>query len=157
MEPDLTAGLDPPAPPDSRSPPGRVAALDLGTRRIGVAIADELLMTVRPLGVIASVGPKRDAKALADMLAGLDVGLLVIGLPLLDSGDEGESAARARTQGDDLARRLRIRHEYFDESDTTLEAQRLLRDGRSSAPVDALAAALILEEWIERRGGRSAG
>lgn len=113
-------------------------------------------MTVRPLGVIPCAGPRRDATALRDMLAGHDVGLLVMGLPLLDSGDEGDSARRARAQGDDIARRLRIRHEYFDESDTTLEAQRIRRDGRSSAPVDALAAALILEEWIERRSRSAA-
>jgi putative Holliday junction resolvase len=149
--PDLTAP-DPPV-----SPGFRVAALDLGTKRIGVAISDELLMTVRPLGVIDCVGVKRDAKALREMLAGHDVGLLVMGLPLLDSGEEGESATRARAQGDDLARRLQVRHEYFDESDTTLEAQRILRDGRSSAPVDALAAMLILEEWLQKRQGSIAG
>ena len=155
--PDLPGRPDSSTRPDLSASPGScVAALDLGTKRIGVAVSDELLLTSRPLGVISCVGPRRDAKALREMFAGRDVSLLVMGLPLLDSGDEGESARRARAQGDDLARRAGIRHEYIDESDTTLEAQRILRDGRSDAPVDALAAALILEEWIQRRR-RSAG
>ena len=105
-------------------------------------------MTVRPLGVLPCVGPKRDALALRAMLAGLDVGLLVIGLPLLDSGDEGESARRSRAAGEEMARRVQLPFEFVDESDTTLEAQRLLRESGGKTPVDAVAAALILEAWL---------
>jgi len=126
-----------------------VAALDLGTRRIGVAVSDELGVSVRPLGVVPRIGAKRDAAALREMLAGLDIGLLLVGLPLLESGDEGESAARCREQGEDLARRLQLPLEFTDESDTTLEAQR--RAGSSRTDIDAIAAAVILEEWLARR------
>lgn len=134
-------------------PAHRVAALDLGTRRIGVAACDELGVSVRPLGVIPCIGAKRDAQSLRQMLDGLNVRLLVVGLPLLDSGDEGASAARCRVQGDDLARRLQLPIEYSDESDTTVEAQRILRSrgAASKDAVDALAAAIILEEWLARQ------
>lgn len=130
-----------------------MAALDLGTRRIGVAVCDELGLSVRALGIVPCIGPKRDAAALRQMLAGLDVGLLLVGLPLLDSGEEGASAARCRAQGEDLARRLQLPLEFADESDTTLEAQRRARERGSSTkePIDALAAALLLEEWLARR------
>jgi putative Holliday junction resolvase len=135
-----------------------VAGLDLGTRRIGVAVSDELRMTVRPLGVIEARGPRPDARALREMLAGLDVGLLVAGVPLLPSGDEGPSAVRCRAQAADLARRLALPLAFVDESDTTLEAQRILserprrRSGGADAEVDALAAALLLEAWIADQG-----
>jgi putative Holliday junction resolvase len=134
-----------------------VAGLDLGERRIGVALSDDLRMTVRPLGVIAATVPKADARALRAMLVGQDATLLVVGVPLLPSGDEGPSAARCRERGTDLARRLGLPLAFVDESDTTLEAQRVLRDrGRratgAEAEVDALAAALILEAWLADQG-----
>ena len=115
-------------------------------------MCDELRLTVRPLGIIECIGAKRDAAALREMLAGLDVKLLLIGLPLLDSGEEGESAARCRLQGEDLARRVQLPLEFADESDTTLEAQRIARESGlpPNAPVDALAAALLLEDWLAR-------
>ena len=78
---------------------GRVAGLDLGERRIGVAVSDDLRMTVRPLGVVQARGPKSDARALRSMLAELDVAQLVVGVPLLPSGDEGPSALRCREKG----------------------------------------------------------
>lgn len=114
-------------------------------------MSDELGLSVRPLGIVSCVGAKRDAAALRLMLEGLDVGLLLVGLPLLDSGEEGESAARCRAQGEDLARRLQLPLEFADESDTTLEAQRRARESGSKEPIDALAAALLLEEWLARQ------
>ena len=128
---------------------GRVAALDLGTRRIGLAVSDETRLTVRTLPALAAVGAKRDAQALRDALAGLDVVLLVVGLPLLPSGDEGDSAKRARAAGEDLARRLQLPVRFVDESLTTVDALREL-GGRKVRPgeVDSRAAALILEAFL---------
>ena len=143
---------------DIGSIPGRCCGLDLGEKRIGVAVSDDLRMTVRPLGVIESRGPKADARSLRGMLDGLDVVLLVAGVPVLPSGDEGPSAARCREKGADLARRLALPLSFVDESDTTLEAQRILADRpkrRADGPesqVDALAAALLLEAWLADQG-----
>jgi putative Holliday junction resolvase len=139
-----------------------VLALDLGTRRIGVALSDELRLTVRPLGAVDVVGPKRDAKAIRELVGAEKPALVVIGLPLLGSGVEGASAQRARDTGQDLARRLELPHELVDEWGTTLDAQDILRERRggrgasrgSPKPeddVDALAAAVLLEAWLAGR------
>lgn len=138
--------------------PGRVAGLDLGARRIGVAVSDDLRMTVRPLAVVEARGPKADARVLRAILAGLDVVQLVVGVPLLPSGDEGPSAKRCREKGEDLARRLALPLGLVDESDTTLEAQRILHERprrRNDGPesqLDALSAALLLEAWLAGQG-----
>ncbi len=134
---------------------GRVAAVDLGTRRIGVAVSDAERRTSRALGVVDCVGPKTDAKAIRALLEGLDVSLLVVGLPLHESGEDSGAAARARTVGADLARRLELPHVLVDESGTTLEARAVLRDASSRrTDVDAVAAALILDAWIAEQAGR---
>jgi putative Holliday junction resolvase len=127
-----------------------VAALDLGAARIGVAVTDVMRLTVRPLGTVAVVGPKRDALAIRELLAGRRVVKLLIGLPADEDGAEGPAALRARETGDDLARRLQIPHEFVDEYGTTAEAAELLREDpkRAGGEVDALAAALILEAWL---------
>lgn len=133
-------------------PLGRVLAVDLGERRIGVAVCDESRLAVRPLGVIESVGPKRDAQALRRLTEDLSVELLVIGLPLDACGDEGPSAVRARERGTDLARRMELPVDFADESRSTIEARtRLIEAGTKRSRrrvVDADAAAVILETWL---------
>lgn len=136
---------------------GRVAGVDLGRRRIGVALSDDLRMTVRPLGTIASRGPKADANALRAMIAGQEVTQIVVGVPLLPSGDEGPSAVSCRQRGADLGRRLGLPVAFVDESDTTLEAQRILRERQrkprgAESEIDAMAAALLLEAWLMSQG-----
>lgn len=130
----------------------RVLAVDLGEARFGVATCDELRLTVRPLGVIESVGPKRDAAALRELAAELRPCLLVVGLPLGPEGEEGPAAIRARERGGDLARRLELPVEFVDEAGTTVEARRRMIEGGTSRlrrrVVDAEAAAIILEIWL---------
>jgi hypothetical protein len=70
----------------------RIAALDVGEARIGVAVSDELGITAQPLGVVRRVGGRRDLDALAEMLAPYAPERLVVGLPLGLRGDEGGSA-----------------------------------------------------------------
>lgn len=138
--------------------PGRVAGLDLGEKRIGVAVSDDLRMTVRPLAVVEARGPKADARELRALLRDLEITQLVVGVPLLPSGDEGPSARRCREKGEDLARRLALPLAFVDESDTTLEAERILRERprrKAEGPehqVDALAAALLLQAWLDGDG-----
>jgi putative Holliday junction resolvase len=132
---------------------GRVLALDLGTRRIGVAVSDELRLTARPLATIESIGPRRDAQALRMLVADLRLDVLVVGLPLLDSGEEGGSAQRARQVGEDLGRRLQLPVVFVDEGGTTLEAAAALRSegvrkSKLAAQLDGRAAVLILEAYL---------
>jgi putative Holliday junction resolvase len=134
----------------------RVLAVDLGERRIGVAISDERRELARPLGTVVARGPRRDAQAVRALAAGCDVGLLVVGLPLLPSGDEGTAAQAARERGLDLARRLELPAIFVDEDGTSRAAEGLLvaRAGsrrRRQQRVDEVAAVLILESWLSGR------
>jgi putative Holliday junction resolvase len=141
-------------------PEGRVLAVDLGERRIGVATCDEAGIAVRPLGVVSSIGPKRDASAIRSLAEGLEPRLLVVGLPLDLEGEEGPEASRARERGLDLARRLQLPVEFVDESLSTVEARRRLVEAGTSRRrrrvVDADAAAVILETWLSSRAGDGA-
>ena len=126
--------------------------MDLGARRIGLAACDELRLTVRPLGVVRCVGPKRDARAIRDLAGELDPVLLVVGLPLGPDGEVGPEAEACRERGLDLARRLELPVEFVDESFSTVEArERLIEAGANRGRrrvVDADAAVVILEGWL---------
>jgi putative Holliday junction resolvase len=130
--------------------------VDLGSKRIGLAVSDELRFTARPLGVVSSVGPRRDARAIREMLGALEVSYVLVGLPLLPSGDEGAAAVRARERAADLAARLKLPYEMVDERETTLDAQQaLIASGasrkRRRRAVDAMAALVLLEGWLAER------
>lgn len=132
-------------------------AVDLGDRRIGVAVSDEDRQLARSLGVVPARGPRQDARALRELSADLGVTLLVVGLPLLASGDEGDAARALRERGVDLARRLELPVAFVDEAHTSRQAVRALvaagasRRGRRER-IDETAAVLILEAWIRDEG-----
>jgi putative Holliday junction resolvase len=78
----------------------RIAALDVGDARIGVAVSDELGITAQGIGVVQRVGGRRDLEALSQMLAPYAPERLVVGLPLNMNGTEGPQAARVRAFAD---------------------------------------------------------
>ncbi len=133
----------------------RMAALDVGDARIGVAVSDELGLTVRGVGVVRRVGGGRDLEAVAAALAPYQPARLVVGLPLNMDGSEGRQACRVRAFADRLAAHLDLPVELWDERLTTVEAEQNLRAaGVSSARrkqlVDQEAAAIILESYLAR-------
>jgi len=138
-------------------PTGRVLALDWGRNRIGVAITDETQLLASPLAVLRYRTGKR--LPLGSFLTLIErehpVGL-VVGLPLDDTGAVGESARAARTMGETFATRSTLPIDWLDESFTTTEAlERLTARAISPASrrdmIDAMAAAVLLERWIEAR------
>lgn len=134
----------------------QVAAIDLGSRRIGVAVTDEAGLGAHPLGILERRAFAKDLKAIREMIRERDVGLIVVGLPLNMDGSEGAAALSARKFAARLAFELRITVEMFDERLTTFEARERLggmpaRKGTSKRGVDALAAAVILEGWLQAR------
>ena len=139
---------------------GRVLALDLGEVRIGLALSDPLGITAQPLGYLKRVGPKKDLAAIADLVREHGVETVVVGLPRLLSGVEGEKAVEAREVAGRLERRLGgVRVVLWDERLTTVEAERTLVAGnvrrrRRRERVDSLAAALILQGYLEARSAR---
>ena len=134
----------------------RVAALDVGEARIGVAVSDELGITAQPLGVVRRVGGRRDLEALEQLLAPYAPGRLVVGLPLEMRGSEGPQAARVRAFAEKAAAHLALPLEFWDERLTTVAAERTLLEAdvsrrRRREVVDKLAASLILQGYLARR------
>ncbi len=137
--------------------PGRVLALDLGARRVGVAVSDELRLTVRPLQTINRSNWKRLLVDVAALCESFDVHSIVIGLPLRLDGSEGDAASAARRIARNFGRSLRLPVALQDERLTSHAAEESLR-AAGLAPkevaqrVDSEAAALILRDFISKSG-----
>jgi putative holliday junction resolvase len=125
----------------------RILALDHGRARVGAAISDPTETLARPIGVV-----EPDPAAVAELAAEHEAELAVVGLPVSLSGEEGEQAAEARAFAAALAERLTIPVETYDERLTTRLAESSARAGAASPP-DALAAAHLLESYLQRRSG----
>ena len=134
----------------------RIAALDVGEARIGVAVSDELGITAQGIGVIRRAGGQRDLEALQALLAPFAPERLVVGLPLNMNGSEGPQAAKVRTFAERAAAHLGLPLEFWDERLTTVAAERALLEAdvsrrRRREVVDKVAASLILQGYLARR------
>jgi putative Holliday junction resolvase len=134
--------------PDSQpKQTGRLLALDLGAKRVGVAVSDELRLTVRPVAILDRRSWKNLLSEVTKQIESLDVTGLVVGLPLNMDGSEGAAAAEARRLVDNFRRSLSVPIYIQDERLTTEEAKS--RAGNSAESfVDAEAAAVILEDFL---------
>ncbi|HYB40684.1 MAG TPA: Holliday junction resolvase RuvX [Candidatus Methylomirabilis sp.] len=135
----------------------RALGLDVGTRTVGVAMSDPLGVTAQGLTTLRRRGIRADLSALGELARTHGVTHAVVGLPLNMDGSEGASAARSRAFGEALARSLGVPVDYWDERLTTVAAERALREGdvsgrRRRELVDQVAAALILQGWLDARG-----
>ncbi len=124
----------------------RVLALDHGTARIGCAISDPSGTLATPLPVIEPPV----ARSVADLVAKHEVEVVVVGLPLHLSGEEGSQAALARSFCAELEALLEIPVETYDERLTTRMAETSKREGAAAAP-DSLAAAHLLQAYLAGR------
>ena len=132
---------------------GRLLALDLGEKRIGVAVSDELWITVRPLSALRRTNWKELLRAVAELLQGFDARGIVIGLPLNLDGSEGEAAAQARQLARNFELSLKVPVYFQDERLTSREAEESLRatgyaESKIRGHVDSQAAAIILRDFI---------
>jgi len=135
---------------------GRVLALDVGSRTIGLAVTDPLGITAQGLETIRRRNKRADLGALAEVIAGYGVTEMVVGLPLHMSGAEGRQSERMREFVAVLEQKFGLPVHLWDERLTTAEAHRVLRETEMSirkrgAVVDRLAAVLILQSWMEAR------
>ena len=126
---------------------GRLLALDLGTRRVGVAVSDELRLTVRPLMILERRSWKHLLSDVTKQIESLDVAGLVVGLPLNMDGSEGPAATEARRLAENFRRSLRVPVYVQDERLTTEEAKSLKIDSTERL-FDAEAAAVILQDFL---------
>jgi putative Holliday junction resolvase len=132
----------------------RVLALDLGKRRIGLALSDPLGITAQGLPTLQRTNIREDLTALAGLIEERGVGLILLGFPLHMSGREGRQAEYTRDFGDRLAARTGLPIRYWDERLTTVEAQRVLKSSgisiaKRARAVDRLAAQILLESYLD--------
>ena len=133
----------------------RLIALDIGKRRIGIAISDPMQITARPHSTIAR--NKTSPAEIAKLAAELEVDTILVGLPLHLNGTEGEQAKDVRSFASKLAQTISgIQIKFVDERLTTVEAEERLADRRGGwrkkkDRIDAFAAASILENYLNSR------
>jgi putative Holliday junction resolvase len=132
---------------------GRILALDLGKKRIGLALSDPLGITAQGLPTLQRVNIRTDLAELERLATEYDVRLILLGLPLHMSGDEGRQAQHAREFGTRLAEWTGREVRFWDERLTTVEAQRVLKSSgistaKRSRAVDQLSAQILLDSFL---------
>ncbi|HJR07201.1 MAG TPA: Holliday junction resolvase RuvX [Pyrinomonadaceae bacterium] len=137
---------------------GRLLSLDMGTKRVGVAVSDELQLTVKPLPTLVRTNWKTLLRQISDLRHSFDAQGVVIGLPLNLDGTEGDAAQEARRIARNLSLSLDVPVHLQDERLTSHAAEESLRDAgvrgaELIARLDSEAAALILRDFISQRDG----
>jgi putative Holliday junction resolvase len=132
----------------------RVLGIDFGTRRVGAAVSDPRRKIATPLEVYDRKDPAQDSRHYRKLVEEHDVDLVVIGLPLHTSGQEGTSAKQARAWGAWLAQETCLPVTYHDERYSTVDAEEKLiaagvkRQGRKERR-DMLAAQILLQHFLD--------
>ena len=137
----------------------RVLAVDLGSKRVGLARSDETATIAEPHGVISATPAETLPARLAAAAREIEAGEIVVGLPRRLDGSSGPEAAAARQVAEALRAASGLRVELLDERLSTAQAERALIAGDASRSrrrqvVDSVAAALILQTYLERRRAR---
>jgi putative Holliday junction resolvase len=151
--------------------PRSILAVDYGRVRIGLAIADAEAQIPQPLSTLERINRNEDMRRLRELVREHSVGRIVVGLPLRLDGTRGEMAEEVERFAQRLRKQIGMPVELVDERLTSWEAERLLEEvqgrfihdeklgagrkqkkAQSKMTVDAVAAAVILKEYLERQG-----
>lgn len=141
----------------------RVLGLDLGSKRIGVAVSDRSGTIATPLTVVVRAKTLRlDHEQIKRLVEEEEAEAVIVGLPLNMDGTEGPAARAARDEAERLATVVAVPVHVHDERRTTVEADRVLMERKMRAQarrrvVDKVAAAVMLQSWLDsipRDGGR---
>jgi putative holliday junction resolvase len=136
--------------------PGRVLGLDVGSRRIGIAVSDPLGITAQGLETLQRTNKRQDFEHLGRVIRDYEVKEIVVGLPLRMSGAEGTQSEKMRGFAEELRKKFGLPVHLWDERLTSAEANRFLRETELSIDkrgksVDRMAAILILQGWMDSR------
>jgi putative Holliday junction resolvase len=136
------------------SPRGRILALDVGKKRIGLAISDPFGIIAQGLDTLQRTTIREDIAALAKLIGEREVGLLLVGNPIHMSGAESRQAVYTREFAERLSRRAGVRVEYWDERLTSAEAERVLKGSgisieKRAKAVDKLSAMILLRSYLD--------
>ena len=134
----------------------RLLGVDIGKRRIGVAVSDEMGLLARPLDTVRSVSLNVDVARVAEIAREVGAEMVIIGDPLHMSGDPSTMSGRARKFGDTLHTASGLPVEYCDERLTSVEAERILRESgvppkKVREQIDAMAASVILQSYLNSK------
>ncbi|HKA58894.1 MAG TPA: Holliday junction resolvase RuvX [Gemmatimonadales bacterium] len=139
---------------------GRLLAVDWGERRIGLALSDEMQVLAQPLSTLTRRAGKRfPMSQFVDLVKRHHVTGIIVGLPLDESGAEGDAAHAAKALADDIKRRVRdVEVTMWDERMTTARVLAAVREMGGStrgrkADLDAMAAALLLQHYLDTKRG----
>ena len=139
----------------------RMMGLDVGDRRIGVALSDSLGITAQRLALLQRRATSSDVEAVSALAKQHAVSVIVVGLPLTLRGEIGPQAKKVEAFAEALRRKTAVPVELVDERLTTVQGERALRETGASrqkrkAAIDQVAAQLILQQFLdtqrERRG-----
>jgi len=135
----------------------RILGLDVGNRRIGVAISDELGITAQPVLTLLRKNPRADVRSLARLVRKYNCREIVVGNPLRLTGGKSPQAEKTQKFAQWLADETKLPVHLWDERLTTVEAHRILyQAGRHRTEhrrvVDQVAAVLILQDFLDSRG-----
>ena len=132
----------------------RAMGLDVGTKTVGIAVADELGFSAQPITTVRRTNIKADLAAIAQLINEYGVTHLIVGLALNMNGSEGPRAEQCRKLGDAIAEYALLPVIYWDERLTSVAAEKSLIEADVSRAkrkqvVDQVAAVLILQGWLE--------
>lgn len=142
-------------------PPPRILAIDYGRKRIGLALSDELGITARPLSVLIHKNRREDVRRLREICREYGVRLILVGHPVHITGHAGEMANEASRFAERLRKELAVQVELADERLTSWEAEQTMAENssatkRKNVPVDAIAAAILLREYLDKNRSSTA-
>ena len=134
----------------------RIMALDIGEKRIGVAVSDPGERVASPIAVLPAAEVLQKAPSFRRLLEDWEPELLVCGLPMTLAGEEGPQAQRIREQAQRIAQAAELPVEFSDERLSSQEAKRSLREKGLSekqmrGKVDMIAASVFLQAWLDAR------
>ena len=134
----------------------RSLGLDIGDRRVGVALSDPVGILASPFTIINCQGDMADVAAITDIISQQQVKKIIVGLPRSMDGSLGKQAEKVKIFTRKLCSHTEVPVEFRDERLTTVSAKRLVRDAntrkaKSKVRYDAIAAALILQGYLDEK------
>ena len=141
---------------EQHQPADRILGLDVGDRRVGVAVSDELNLTAQPVLTLVRKNRRQDLRSLARLVRKYGVSRVVVGNPLYMSGDLSPQAIKAQAFAHSLQLETGVEVTLWDERLSTTEAHRHLdaaghQPGKRRAVIDQVAAVLILQSFLDSR------
>ena len=132
----------------------RILALDLGKKRIGLAVSDPLGITAQGLPNLIRTNKRSDLAALAEIIRAREVGLVLMGNPINMGGKEGRQSVWVREFAEAIESRLGVPVKFWDERLTSVQAGRVLRESgisieKRAAAVDRLSAVILLQSYLD--------